>query len=422
VNIYTLICLFPLGVVSSASVPDLFFQFVLVILVSFCVITLITSFYRFQILSGVLVTDAAEETDEDASNQFRVDVLRQISGRTAPPPFAVFAFGLVNQQALFAEQGESFAEEIRSFLSTYIQTATRPADQQYWLDDGLIHLRLDQLERQHAIPLATRVLEQVKLNLCRASNGWTGHLALSAACATYPENGDSMKALMEAMEKAFLKTAAQPGAVILADIPERKFDDVEEDAHDQEEESVPVRANNLVDPLTGLMRADRIGTAMQKYMATHRRESRPVSMLYIGVDHLERYETQYGEDVQETLLKTMGELLQQETRESDLLGRHGETAGLVMMQSSASDALGVARRLCTQVRKYRTQHKNIALHLTISVGVAGYPEHGRTPRELFVHTETALAAAHKRGGNTSVLYEPAFKKEKKRAYEPMDRF
>ena len=247
-----------------------------------------------------------------------------------------------------------------------------------------------------------------------------------------------MLMLMEGLEAGLTAAAQAEHGLFFTPPPEREAqtrhagllrddDEDEEDEEAEEEEAASEaeekqRVNPMVDPLTGVIRRDRIGTAMAKFMSAHRREGRPVTMLYLVPDHLERYVKQYGGGVEDALLRVVGELLQQETREEDLLGRYGEEGFLVLMQCSVSDGLAVARRLCTAARRGRVVHEKWNLRMTISVGVAGWPEHGRTPGELFRMAGWALEEAGARGGNAALLFDRTLVRERRRHDDHVDRF
>ena len=64
----------------------------------------------------------------------------------------------------------------------------------------------------------------------------------------------------------------------------------------------------------------------------------------------------------------------------------------------------MAARVIEGIRSVAVSVGAHAVHFTVNIGIAGYPEHGGAPRVLFDAAEAALAAARRQGRNTFAVY------------------
>lgn len=411
-------------------------QFALVVGLSFSGMVLLVSFLRFQRMTGHLKLPVAVAGETfQAANQFQAELLRRMGGGRSQTVSLVVAYiGLLDCDKLGALAGGSAGlQEARRWMLELLSQSVRQTDVMLPMDEERLGLILSACGREQGVLIMERLLQALRAGLCRTSNGWSGHLEPCAGCVVFPENGETLRALIEELEEAFSASRSGTGLVFrepsARSVPTRHEGLLRDEEEEDEEEEVETqeslespRISPMVDPLTGVMRSDRIGNAMAKYMAAHRREGRPVTMLYLSADHLERYIKQYGDGADEALLRMTGELLQRETREDDLLGRYGADGFLVLMQCSMTEGLAVARRLCASARRRKAVNERWPLRITISVGVAAWPEHGRTPGELFRLANWALEEAHARGGNSALLFDRSFVRERRRLDDKVDRF
>ena len=174
----------------------------------------------------------------------------------------------------------------------------------------------------------------------------------------------------------------------------------EEDA----EESVPDQSD-MLDELTGVLKPDRLVPALQKYVARHRKDAIAVSLVYIDVDYLDRYNRHYGEEGGDAILKQLGAIIESQFRETDLVGRYDGEEFLLALSCRAHRALLAAQRIVAEVKKYPFKFETTKLKITVSMGVSGFPEHGNVPKELFDTASAALLAAKTRGRGSAVMYE-----------------
>ena len=122
------------------------------------------------------------------------------------------------------------------------------------------------------------------------------------------------------------------------------------------------------------------------------------------VDHFKRFNDRYGHDAGDAVLQAVSELVQQHIRAGDVACRYGGEEFLLLQPGmSASDAAARAETLREAVSRFELTHHGVSLgRVSISVGVATYPEHAGDRTALVTRADEALYAA-KRGGRDRVV-------------------
>jgi diguanylate cyclase (GGDEF)-like protein len=132
------------------------------------------------------------------------------------------------------------------------------------------------------------------------------------------------------------------------------------------------------------------------------------SLVMFDVDHFKNYNDTNGHIQGSEVLKTIGVRMREVFRASDVLGRYGGDEFIVLL--SRSDSVGAylaADRLREVVEKEAfTGRENQPLgKITLSMGVASYPDHGATIDELLDNADRALYTAKRTGRNRAIIYE-----------------
>ncbi|MFP6904923.1 MAG: diguanylate cyclase [Verrucomicrobiota bacterium] len=187
--------------------------------------------------------------------------------------------------------------------------------------------------------------------------------------------------------------------------PAPETEDEEEGDEAEDEDDEDALAKNI-DPLTGLLRSERVGGALQKYVARYRKDEEPVTLLYMDIDSLEQYNEHYGEAAGDAILTKLGEILDHGVRQEDLLGRVGGEEFIIGMNVEAASALVAAKRLCALIKASAVYFGGNKLRFTVCIGVAGFPDHGGVAKTLFDRSLIAMRAAKYRGRSKCMMYDP----------------
>lgn len=160
---------------------------------------------------------------------------------------------------------------------------------------------------------------------------------------------------------------------------------------------------SIRDPLTGLYNRRYLEESLERELHRAARGKQSLAVMMLDVDHFKNFNDTFGHDAGDAVLRELGIFLQKNTRASDIACRYGgEELTLIMPEICLVDVKERAENLRQGVKCLNLQHQGQHLGaITLSIGVAVYPEHGITGEELIQAADTALYAA-KNGGRDRV--------------------
>ena len=144
---------------------------------------------------------------------------------------------------------------------------------------------------------------------------------------------------------------------------------------------------------------------MQRFVAKYRKDELPVSLLYLDVDGLDRYNKHYGKKAGDQIIITVSQILQDMTREEDIIGRVDGEEFVVSMACTPQEATRIAQRLLAEIKRTQIPFGNSNLRITACAGVAGFPDHSGVAKYLYDAAEAALGAAKMKGRNMALMYQ-----------------
>lgn len=161
----------------------------------------------------------------------------------------------------------------------------------------------------------------------------------------------------------------------------------------------------FVDKATGLYNALYFNERFSEEIRRARRYSYFISLTLLKVDNLAALIEQYGREFEENLYKQVGELIQTNTRDSDVSARLTEdTFAILNLQAEAAQAALSADRLrmAATVREiYTTDMEKV--NITLSCGISAYPAKAQDKYELYQNAMEALDKALASGGNNTTV-------------------
>jgi diguanylate cyclase (GGDEF)-like protein len=148
------------------------------------------------------------------------------------------------------------------------------------------------------------------------------------------------------------------------------------------------------DALTGLPNL-RHFTAMSDLRA---KLGKPYTIVMVDADHLKRVNDTYGHALGNDLIRTVAEALRSAARGDDLCSRIGGDEFIVRLEGATREG-GMA--YCRRVRTYLTEHplrtEGIIVQVSVSMGLAAHPEHGKTLSEVTERADQALYVSKREG-------------------------
>ncbi len=160
-----------------------------------------------------------------------------------------------------------------------------------------------------------------------------------------------------------------------------------------------LRNQSICDPLTGLFNRRFMEESLEREFSRANRNKSSVSIVMIDLDHFKRFNDTFGHQAGDTLLRALGDLLKRSTRGQDIACRFGgEEFALVLTDSNLAGALHRAEILRQQVKQLSVEYAGQLLGaVSISMGVANYPEHGTTMGDVLRASDQALYCAKRDG-------------------------
>jgi diguanylate cyclase (GGDEF)-like protein len=153
------------------------------------------------------------------------------------------------------------------------------------------------------------------------------------------------------------------------------------------------------DPLTGLPNRAWFQRALDDALTRCRRHGCVLALLFLDLDGFKDVNDRCGHEAGDLLLTAVARRVLSSVREGDLVARYGGDEFVVLLQGLESPevAYGIAERVIEAVStNYAVS--GAAFQLTVSVGVALYPEHGCPAEELLRQADHAMYCAKRAGG------------------------
>lgn len=128
------------------------------------------------------------------------------------------------------------------------------------------------------------------------------------------------------------------------------------------------------------------------------------ALLFIDVDGFKEVNDYHGHDVGDQLLMLIAQRLRLSVRASDMVGRLGGDEFLILLQGSSNteDVFNVAEGIRLEFEEV-FELGDILLSISLSIGVACYPDHGKNHTQLIQRADQAMYKVKKLGGNRIVF-------------------
>jgi diguanylate cyclase (GGDEF)-like protein len=166
-----------------------------------------------------------------------------------------------------------------------------------------------------------------------------------------------------------------------------------------------VKLLSETDELTGVLNMRAFGVVADRVFRQAERYARPFSILMIDSDHLKSVNDTLGHETGNRLLKFTVQCIQGQLRQSDIVARFGGDEFVVVLPETPSNgALGVAERIRKSVESSPLTTRDKKVTVTVSIGVAGYPNQGHDLETVLERADHAMYASKNGGKNRITLY------------------
>ncbi len=167
-----------------------------------------------------------------------------------------------------------------------------------------------------------------------------------------------------------------------------------------------LRNQSICDALTGLFNRRYMEESLEREFSRANRKKSSVAIVMMDLDHFKRFNDTFGHQAGDALLRALGDLLRRNTRGQDIVCRFGgEEFAIVLTDSSLAGALQRIDILRQQIRLLNVEYGGQLLGpVTVSIGVALYPDHGTTTNEVISAADQALYRAKREGRDRVSAY------------------
>jgi len=166
-----------------------------------------------------------------------------------------------------------------------------------------------------------------------------------------------------------------------------------------------LREQAIHDPLTGLFNRRYLTETLVRELSRAERENSSLSMIMSDIDNFKNINDTYGHLVGDKFLVEIANLMNNNLRGSDIICRYGGEEFLAVLPCTTLEtAAQRAEEIRTKCAEIIIQHEGVELKLTISSGVATYPDHGREAKEIIIKADKALYQAKHNGRNQVMIW------------------
>lgn len=153
-----------------------------------------------------------------------------------------------------------------------------------------------------------------------------------------------------------------------------------------------LRERSIRDPLTYLFNRRFLEESLEVALMRAARNMQSLSVVLVDIDHFKRFNDTFGHDAGDQVLKSIADLLRTFFRASDICCRYGgEEFAIILPDSSLQNAVVRANALRTEAKRLDLNYDGQNLGaITVSAGVATFPEHGSSSEVLLKSADRSL--------------------------------
>jgi diguanylate cyclase (GGDEF)-like protein len=165
-----------------------------------------------------------------------------------------------------------------------------------------------------------------------------------------------------------------------------------------------------IDALTGIYNRQFFDRQMPVEIERAMRSGSALSMLVLDLDDFKRINDELGHKKGDEALVAVAEIIRRNLRKVDLAFRYGGEEIVILLPGTPEfEAVHTAERLRRVIQAHRgfRDTRGMPREITVSVGVAVYPDTAKSADQLFMQADDAMYRAKQRGKNQVVLYSNA---------------
>ncbi|MCP4701597.1 MAG: diguanylate cyclase [Gammaproteobacteria bacterium] len=161
----------------------------------------------------------------------------------------------------------------------------------------------------------------------------------------------------------------------------------------------------IQDPLTGLYNRRHMEKSLEREVTRARRHDTPIGIIMIDIDYFKYFNDTYGHETGDVVLRELGKYLKKSIRGEDIACRYGGEEFILIMPGASLENTGrQAEKFCSGVKEaIQVEHKGKILSISVSLGIASYPDQGSDIQDVLKAADLALYQAKAAGRDQAVI-------------------
>lgn len=161
------------------------------------------------------------------------------------------------------------------------------------------------------------------------------------------------------------------------------------------------------DPLTGVFNRRYMDRILPDGISLSRQNGSTLGVLMADVDHFKQVNDVYGHKAGDLVLQSITKIFKKCVRAADVVCRYGGEEFVIIMPGVTLSTLSkTAEEIRSKCQAMSLTYDEQEIKVTVSLGIAAYPQHGSHADEILVHADAALYCAKEQGRNQVVVYSP----------------
>ena len=168
-----------------------------------------------------------------------------------------------------------------------------------------------------------------------------------------------------------------------------------------------LRRQTETDPKVGLFNSRYLAKTVEEELNRANKFNRPLTLVMADMDYLRRVNNVYGHLAGDVVLRGVAQILQDYSREYDIVARFGgEEFAILMPETKPDQAYEVieAMRASIEEKEFSVSTSETPIKVTMSFGVAGRLEQDMTADDLIHQADLAVYRAKQEGRNCSRVF------------------